>query len=316
MSTASKKLFDSLDTWARLEEMISNAEAESTYYECKAPREPKMGKEMRLHLAKACSGFANTNGGILLYGVSTTKHAHSGLDVMTQLEPIGDIKNFAQQIENNIPSLSIPALSNYECKIVREKPIDTRGILLVHLPKSDGDPVQSTADDIFYFRSGDDFVVAPYEMVKRLFAATDSPDLRPIARNEIIKKDINGYWDIPIPLQNLSSAIAEHAKIVVTIKNPELFGAVAGGGSLADVSDVNPGGRRTFIASVEGVIHKGLVHLVGNLRVKMKDDDPTRGVIPFTIKILANKMQATIFRVSLNIKDGGISSCDIQEGED
>ena len=313
MSTASKRLFDSLDTWARLEEMISNAEAESTYYECKAPREPKMGKEMRLHLAKACSGFANTNGGILLYGVSTTKHAHSGLDVMTQLEPIGDIKNFAQQIENTIPSLSIPVLSNYECKIIREKPTDTRGILLVHLPKSDGDPVQSTADDIFYFRSGDDFVVVPYEMVKRLFAATDSPDLRPFSRQEIIKKDANGYWEIPMPIENLSSAIAEHSKIVITVKNPELFAGVSA--TIPDASGVNPGGHKTFIGNINDAIHKDLGHLAATLKVKLKDDDPTRGIIPFTIKLLANKMQAKVFRVSLNIKDGGISSCDIQEGE-
>ena len=291
--------------------MIINVEAESLYFECKAPSDPKVGKDTRVHLAKACSGFANTNGGILLYGISTTKHSHSGLDVMTQLEPVGSVKSFAQQIDNSIPSLSTPAPNTHSVKVIKEKPNATRGVVLVHIPKTVGDPVQSNIDNLFYFRSGDDFVVAPYEMIKRLFAATESPDLIPKTITEILKPQSDGTWHIPIVLENLSSAIAEYVNVFLRVKNPELFTSLSC--DFHDNSAVNPGSHKTFIYQMnDAVIHKGLGTMLGHLRVKFKPDDPTRGVVPFELSLYANKMPKKSFRVAVNIKDGGLSSFDVQ----
>jgi len=83
-----------------------------------------------------------------------------------------------------------------------------------------GDPVQSNIDNLFYFRSGDDFSVAPYEMVKRLFAATDMPDLHLVFDSQLVKLATDGLWEIPIILENQSSAIAEHVKVVCSSRGP------------------------------------------------------------------------------------------------
>lgn len=312
MSDASKELFDSTCDWTRLEQMISGGEAESLYYECKAPSDPKVGKDTRLHLAKACSGFANTNGGIIIYGMSTTKHGHSGLDVMTQLEPIGNVKSFAQQIENAIPSLTTPSFM-CSVKVVRQNASDTRGIVLVHIPKAQSDPVQSNVDSLFYYRSGDDFVVAPYEMIKRLFAATESPDLLPYCQDRILSKNADGMWEIPVSVQNQSSAIGEHVKCVLKILNPELFESASC--NFVDATSLNLGNHKTFIWTGKEPIHKGLITQMGRLLVKFREADPTKGKIPFTLVFYANKMIAREFRVTVNVKDGGLSTYDISSGD-
>jgi len=311
MADSSKTLFDLL-SWQRLEEFIRNGEAESLYYECKAPGDPKLTRDLRLHLAKALSGFSNTNGGILIWGLSTTKHAHSGLDVMTQLEPIGNCKSFAQQVANEIPGLSTPGVINAEVKTLTETPTETRGIVVAHVPKFVGDPVQSTEDQRFYYRSGDDFVVAPYEMVKRLFAATESPDLHLVFPDQNLSRDSNLAWSIPIGLQNRSTAIAEHVLCMVRLLAANSYESVHSY-LLLDITSINPGGNRTFSVYLEQVVHQGCTMIIGNVYVKFKAEDPSKGVIRIEADIFANHMKMRSSKLELLIGPGGLTSHSIQE---
>ena len=110
------ELYKQISSFARLKDLVDNAEAETLHLECKAPTEPKLTKDVQSHLAKAASGFANTAGGIIIYGISTTKHAHSGLDVLTQVE-LGVAPfpwtvwrlGFKQPVDNYFHSLAVIA---------------------------------------------------------------------------------------------------------------------------------------------------------------------------------------------------------------
>src|SRR5437588_801430 len=91
--------FDSLEDVGSIEQLISDGEAEGQFLECKSPGSPRIGQDMRGQASRAMSAFANSGGGVLLWGVSTDNHAHSGLDVLSQVEPIGQIRQFAQVME-------------------------------------------------------------------------------------------------------------------------------------------------------------------------------------------------------------------------
>ncbi len=169
--------FEDLDQWSKLETLINSGEAEGLYLECKSPSSPQLSTELRAQLARALSGFSNTEGGVIIWGMSTKKHGHSGLDILTQIEPIGLCSQFAKQVETVIPALTTPPITKSATKCMFEKKRDRKGIVVTFVPKVIGDPVQVNFDGSFYFRSGAEFVKAPYEMIKRLFAATESPDL-------------------------------------------------------------------------------------------------------------------------------------------
>ncbi len=159
MPDASYDVYKNLSSYKRLEELIGDGETENLYLECKAPSIPRLNKELQVHLAKSVSGFSNTTGGIVIYGISTTKHSHSGLDVLTQMEPLGNVQKFEQQIHRTIPTLSTPPILNFHTKTIKKKASDSKGVVVTHIPKNDGDPVQSAQDNLFYFRSGDDFTI-------------------------------------------------------------------------------------------------------------------------------------------------------------
>jgi len=233
---------------------------------------------------------------VSIYGISSTKHSHSGLDIFTQLEPIGACKKFAQQVETSIPILTTPPVTNAKTKILLKKQSDTKGIVLTYIPKTLGDPVQSLIEGLFYFRSGDNFTKAPYVIIKSLFAATESPDIIPIINEKVIELNPSGHWYIQIFIRNKSSAVAEKVNISVTIENPDSCDIV-NSQYLKDVSNINPD-KKVFTKYVNDVVHRGLDLQIGALMVIMKGNNRK---INLEVKLFANKMRAHVFRFSVNL---------------
>src|SRR5207245_2949643 len=118
METGSSKLFESLSSYQAVENLVTIAEAEGLSLECKSPVEPRLSKDQRFALAIGVSGFRNTEGGCILWGASTTKHQHSGLDVISQLEPIGQARRFAKQLDATIPQLTTPSATDCASRVL------------------------------------------------------------------------------------------------------------------------------------------------------------------------------------------------------
>jgi len=292
MSETALQIYESLNSHSGIQSLIDNGEAEGLYIECKSPHEPKLDRSLEDKLATAASGFANTEGGIIIWGMSTTKHSHSGLDIMTQIEPIGNPNQFAQQVKRSIIMLTTPSITKSRTKIIT-KPKEKRGVVLTYIPKTLGDPLQKIKDQKFYFRNGDEFIGLPYEMLKRLFAATESPDLYPTFDEKLITNEENGLWKIPIIIGNESSAIAEHTEVFVTILNPSSCETI-NLDKFRDVSDINPG-QRKFSFSSARVIHRGVNLYAGDLKIGMLS---RKRNLRFEISIYANKMRARSWHIS------------------
>ena len=305
MTDAARSLFDGLDAYGRLQELIENGEAEGLHLECKAPVEPRLTKELRAKLAEAVSGFGNTAGGVILWGVSTTRHAHSGLDVLTQLEPLGAVRTFARQIERSVPTLTTPAVTNSITKVLHDSAGSSRGIAATYIPQSLGDPLQTNADSRFYFRNGDEFTVLPFPMLKRLFAASETPDLAPIFNERLVRLEADGRWYLPVAVQNRSSAVGEYVKLVLRIENPDACEAIDPQG-FADLSSVNPG-EHIFVADPAGVIHRGLNLVVGSVRVRMKVAKRAKRVLRLHIVLLANRMRGRQWSFTVQLAKSGFS---------
>jgi len=305
------ELYKQLSSYARMKEMVDNGETESLHLECKAPIEPRLTKDVQSHLAKALSGFSNTAGGIVIWGVSTTKHSHSGLDVMTQIEPIGNIDHFEKQIHSRIPSLTTPPISGYLTKVIKRRKADTKGLIIAYIPKIESDPIQSARDNHFYYRTGDDFTLAPYEIIKRLFAATESPDVYGRLYVGMSKKLQDGAWEIPIGVENRSSAVAENVMLYVEILNPDACQHIRAT-SLSDVSNINPG-KKIYTTDFNKAIHRGLNIMGGNIILKMHEGKTAKKKVEISIAIYANKMRAKVCRATVHITK---QNCSVAKYED
>jgi len=290
MEEAAKTFFDSLQNFSDVNKLLDDGEAEDTYLECKTHRGVKLDQGIRTQLARAISGFSNSDGGVVIYGISTVTN-QAGLDVLTQIIPIANVKHFQKELINKFSKLSTPS-GNFETKIIKKRKTDTSGLVILFIPKSIGDPIQSLQDNQFYFRSGDEFIIAPYEIIKRLFAASESPDLT-VTINDIKIKYENGSFTLPVIVSNSSSAIGEHCVVQVRQVNEAAL-ELASQEGFRDVSDINI--TKTFSTSLQDVVHKSLGIQVGILRVKLKNN---KRKLTLRFNVYANKMRARMCIISL-----------------
>ena len=196
----------------------------------------------------------------------------------------------AGQLASVVPRLTTPPILNVTSKTIKRRPNDTKGIVATHIPKHLGDPVQSNEDNLFYFRSGDEFTVAPYEMIQRLFLATTSPDLHPVFKGALVKLAADGFWEVPISIENRSSAVGQHLMVSLEVLNPSACDEISVTG-FRDVSQVNPG-KTMFHNNPDIVVYRGMSSIIGRLRVKMKVVKRAKRILRLRILVYADKMRA------------------------
>ncbi len=298
-------LFNSLSSILAIQKLIDDGESENQYIECKSPAAPQLSRDLKFQLSQAVSGFANSGGGVIIWGVGTTRHKHSGLDVLTQIEPTGSVKKFVQEIDSEIPRLVRPlTIELYQSRILREKPNDTRGIIITYISPTNGDPIQAN-DGKFYLRIRDEFKEMPYETIKRMFSGTTSPNLYPRFDSRLVKLEQDGSWKIPIILENRSSVAARDTEVSVDIKNFSNCESV-NSGEFRDSSNINPG-RKIFIADLNKPVHRGMNIIAGHLTVKMKTLKRARRVLSLLIAIYATNMRARQREVTVELAKKGFS---------
>ena len=309
-SDAAYNLFESLNHFSDLEQMIDNGDAENIFLECKSPTSCRLDKSQQAQLAEAISGFSNTEGGVLIYGIECTKHEIDKSDVLTNIAEIGSCKSLARNIDMLAPTLTFPYVTGVTTKIIY-KPKSRSGVVLVYIPKCNADPVMSSRDNKFYFRTGEGFTLLPYEILKRLFASTESPDLNVRLDPRIVKQEQNS-WRVHIILSNESSAVARDVEVVVTIENPYACESVTPEG-FHDVSDVNPG-VHLYTRSFNGVIHKGLNQIVGSFSFVMKKArSRSRRKLIIKVEVMADKMKYKSWRLVIHLTKTGLKVKEIEE---
>lgn len=303
MTDGAFELFKNLSSYARIKELVDEGEAEGLLLECKSLQGPRLSSESKKHLAKAISGFSNTAGGVIIYGVSTTNHAHSGLDILSQIEPIANCKTFEQQVRRTIPTITTPPCLTFQTAHIYEKKKDTRGLVVVYIPEAIGDPVQSAIDNLFYLRTGDEFSIAPHDVIKKLFSANESPDLFPVFISELVTSEEDGTWKIPLGVGNTSSAAADNVTVSVVIKNASSCGMIKSG-EFNDASGINPG-KKIFMLDLKKVVHRGLHLMVGDFRVKMKVGRRPKRRLDLAITLYANNMRAKTYDFTVTLAKSG-----------
>jgi hypothetical protein len=311
MASPAETLFDSLSTYQSIIDLIAAGEAEGQFLECKAPGSSQLDKGTKVQLAVAVSGFANSGGGVVILGVSTDNKLHTGLDVLTQTEPVGHCQVLARRIDRTIATLTTPAVACPPCRILLGKPTDTKGLLVLLVPPTTGDPIQCLEDRRFYIRAAADFIEMPYEILKRMFAGSESPILSPVFDGRLVTREPTGAWRVPLIVGNSATRAAEQADFSVTIINPDACDQVTAEG-LVDASSLNPG-QKLFLGNVVKPIHRGLNHVLGALRVSMKKGKRPRRVLNLDIRIYCSGMRAKKWIMRVQLASKGFSVQCIKE---
>jgi len=296
-------LFESLVKWADLQTLVDEAVPEGVYLECKTQTGSMLKQGTKNQLAETASAMSNASGGVILLGVSTTAIKQHHLDVVAGLEPIGNVAKLAARLEIELPQLTVPPIVDAKIRIIKKGRTDS-GIVAILIPRTSGDPMRSTLDQHFYFRGSDGDTKAPYEVIRRLFAATDVPELVVSVDERIAARNDDGSFNLPLTVYNQSSALARDVTVSVWIENYEACLNIGASG-FNDVSHINPGSKM-FTKRVGDPIHRGQGLLVGDLVVTMSGDKWPRRILEVTVALFADKMRARSYRIRANLKKHGL----------
>ena len=164
-----------------LDDFIINRQAEELFLDFKQTT-PGIGKNVtslprddRKNLAKCISGFGNSEGGVIIWGVECSRDMDIG-DVAKAKIKVPNVHRYLSWLENAISGCTIPSHNKVRNHIIS---IDENGdgYIATYIPKAEVSPLMSTVGNNIYIRSGSNNVPAPYSVIAGMFGRRPQPNI-------------------------------------------------------------------------------------------------------------------------------------------
>lgn len=159
--------------FARLQRAQEEDHSESPYLDFKESKSKngELSREERAAQGQALSAFANTYGGVLIWGVEAKNNQPN------QLRPIPNIAKFERTIQDQLGQALAPPLSIDVHRIDDPSNLGS-GYVVIFVPSANPKPYMSLIDHRYYIRSGSNSIKAEHPIVRSLFLATAVPNAR------------------------------------------------------------------------------------------------------------------------------------------
>ena len=121
-------------------------------------------------LAEALSGFANSEGGLIVWGIDARSEGGGDPDTAKDKRPIAGLDLFLSDLNRLTAQVVSPAIIGVEHILIADVPGSDTGYAVTFVPKSDGPPHMARAEKqhTFYFRSGSSFLpMEPFMLADR-----------------------------------------------------------------------------------------------------------------------------------------------------
>ncbi len=267
MYEAAQKLFDDLirDGLGTLNDWIASKQVENVHLDFKEKENPQaagLGDSDRKNLRKAVSGFSNTAGGVIVWGIKTGKGEN---DYAEEAKPLAKPKGFQAAIESALATIALPFNSGIQNKTILSED-GTTGFVVTYIPYSDR-PVRSegSGDKNFYKRIGGSFVPLEVYDIEEMYGRRLGARVVPVIRfrkggsSQDNFGNTNHYASIDIGLLNEGRGIAKFPFLIVTEVLGANFSHYGTSGNGPSDLPVQPGGfRGRYFGGVDHVIHPGL----------------------------------------------------------
>ena len=257
--------------------LIEEQIVESSTFDYKLAESP-MRADDRKSLAEALSGFANSDGGIIIWGVNCRKN-EEGLDVPKNIEPINGLKRFECSLNDLSSQVVSPGVIGVEHQVIHTGEDKDVGCAVTYVRKSEGEPHMAIASGqhCFFYRSGGSF------LRMEAFMVADRYGRRPQPRLEILCEIVNLatlYYKPPVgvrfSLRNTGLGIALYPALVISQVNElaHAFKEYRNNGFTLTRFDDSGGSKTAFMGDVNTVIHPGIAfpvcvyHLRSNYRLE------------------------------------------------
>ncbi|TGM60592.1 ATP-binding protein [Leptospira meyeri] len=202
--------FQSIDI-PTIERYVEEMEQETLFLDFKTVRGGSLkSDDDKKNLSKALSGFANSAGGLIVWGVLAKKNENN-IDCATKCEPIQNISQFYSRLNELTGEYVQPLVEKVEHKILISDQIHDIGFAVSLIPESLSPPHMAVIDGRYYKRSGASFYPLEHFDLEDMFGRRRKANL------SLSHKLINSPGDankinvqIIIQIVNTGKGVAEH----------------------------------------------------------------------------------------------------------
>ncbi|PGZ46962.1 ATP-binding protein [Bacillus anthracis] len=174
-------IFETLkkDGYTEILRMIKEQQVETDNLDFKRKSnspDDKITTDDKKNYVKALSGFANTSGGVIVWGGNASKK--NGLDAANEEFPIKNVKIFQTILNSLLSSALTPLLPNIQNEVIFKTGSNTDGFVVTYVPESSLPPHQALlGENRYYMRTGDNFSLMPHVYISDAFGRRQRPVL-------------------------------------------------------------------------------------------------------------------------------------------
>lgn len=162
-----------------LDELIEQSASEELFLDFKRSADNGAGNSLhnrdRANLEKVISGFGNSEGGVVVWGIECSFDQETG-DVASEKIPIENPARFKSLLEGAISGRTIPPHGTVQNHAIPSGEGD-HGFVITLIPQSDHAPHQTTNDRKYFMRAGSDFLPVPHAILAGLFGRRPQPNI-------------------------------------------------------------------------------------------------------------------------------------------
>ena len=211
------------------------------------------------NLGKALSGFSNSSGGVVVWGVDCRKHGADDSDTVQQLVPIDNLKAVHTRINALLSEASDPPVVNTEICCVNVA--EDSGFLILYIPKNPN-LIKSKANGAkeWYVRSGSSFIAMTGAMLDeraRAVAPLSAAEQELQKLKSLLQEKVKTRW----LHMYLKTALADGPELAINLRERlDLLGDTFKLNQQTEAGEILPEGRK-LVSIYSSMNHPSLLLL-------------------------------------------------------
>jgi hypothetical protein len=199
-----------------LDDYIARNQEEDLYLDFKLLKDASLAStDDKRNLARALSGFANSSGGLIIWGVEARKNS-DGIDCATALKEIDRVALLLSRLNELTGDGVDPTVQGVRHRIIPGRG-DGKGFAVSLIPESDTGPHMSKlGEDRYYKRSGDSFYKMEHYDIADMFSRRRRPSLVVTVKIDGIGAEVS----IILGLRNDGRATARAPYLAIRCDSP------------------------------------------------------------------------------------------------
>ncbi|MBI4633613.1 MAG: ATP-binding protein [Deltaproteobacteria bacterium] len=287
-----------------IEDYIREGQEENLFLDFKLLADPTLSKrDDRKSLAIALSGFANSEGGIIVWGVDARKNPE-GVDVACDRKEIENLSLLLSRLNQYTGDAVDPLLGGVLHKKIPSS--GDRGFAATVVPLSDSGPhMAKLGENRYYKRSGDSFYIMEHFDIEDMFGRRKKPKLL-FTTKILSRSDLN--FRVIVALENIGRGVAKSPFLEINLNSPYKiadFGLDGNGSFGLTALPPSLGSTSYKYGASSKVIHPGIVHDVTAVSLNRERVQEFREVPDLVInyKIAAEDMRMVESTKTIPTKD-------------